>query len=153
METHLAKKSKNSDLIKKQLEKAPDIKDAILIQRFKKFKDDPVNFNNRNDNNDDDDNNKPNYPDPAPPPPTANDFQDFFQPPPANFSEPTFNQSQPNFYNKLTLFSNQQQPKNNFDNSVPIMPGEQVMSEIKRVVEKAKHEEEVEQINPADPLF
>ena len=139
-------------MIKKQLVKAPDINDTILIQRFKKFKDDPVNFNSNN-NDDDNDDNKPNYHGPAPPGPTAIDFQDFFQPPPVNFSQPTFNQSQPNFYNKPTLFSNQQQPKNNFDNSVPMTSGEQVMSEIERVIEKAKHEEEVEQINPADLLL
>ena len=57
-----------------------------MVLRFKKFKDDPVNFNNSNNNNDDDDNNKPNYLGPAPPAPTPNDFQDIpdilFQPPP-----------------------------------------------------------------------
>ena len=36
-EFDLAKKGKNSDLIKKQLDKAPDINDTILIQRFKKI--------------------------------------------------------------------------------------------------------------------
>ena len=45
--------------------------------------------------------------------------------------------------------------KKTFDrvSSAPVAPGEQVMSEIERIVEKAKHEEEVEQINPADPLL
>ena len=42
-EIDLAKNGKNSDLINKQLDKAPDINDTILIQRFKKFKDDPIN--------------------------------------------------------------------------------------------------------------
>ena len=75
-EIDLVKKGKNSDLNNKQLDKAPDINDSILIQRSKEFKDDPINFNNSNDNNDDDDNNKPNYPGPAPPAPTSNGFQD-----------------------------------------------------------------------------
>ena len=85
-EIDLGKKGKSSDLINKQLSKVADITDTILIQRFKNFKDDPVNFNNSKDNNDDGDNNKPNYPGPAPPAPTTNDFQDLpdilFQPPP-----------------------------------------------------------------------
>ena len=61
---------------------------------------------------------------------------------------------QPNLCNK-PIFSLPQQPKNAFDRvgSATIAPGEQVMSEIERVVERAKHEEEVEQINPADPLL
>ena len=95
-EIDLTKKGKNSDLINNQLRKAPDINDTILIQRFKKFKDDPVNFNNSNDNNYDDDNNKPNYLGPAPPAPKANDFQDIpdilFQPPLEIFIQSTFNQ-------------------------------------------------------------
>ena len=83
-ETDLSKKGKNSDLIKKQLEKAPDINDIILIKRFKKFKEIPVNFNNN-----DDDDNRPPPPGlgPAPPPPTFNDFQDFQAPPPPTFPE------------------------------------------------------------------
>ena len=49
----------------------------------------------------------------------------------------------------------QQRPKNAFnrDESGRIFPGEQVISEIENVVEKAKHEEEVEQITPAEPLL
>ena len=82
-EIDLAQTGKNSDLIKKQLSKAPDINDTILIQRFKKFKETPAVFNN-SDN--DDDNNKPPKPfGPAPPPPAFSDFTDFFQtsqPPP-----------------------------------------------------------------------
>ena len=153
-EIDLAKKGKYSDLINKRLSKAPDINDTILIQRFKKFKDDPVNLNNSNDNNDDDDNNKPIYPGPAPHAPTVNYFQDLpdilFQPLPEISTQSTFNQPQPNFYNKPSIFSQQQQqqqqPKNGFDRvgSAPIAPGEQVMRENERVVEKAKHEEEVE---------
>ena len=55
-EIDLGKRSTNSDLIKKSLSKAPDINDTILLQRFKKFKETPINYND-NDNNDDDDNN------------------------------------------------------------------------------------------------
>ena len=159
-EIYLAKKGKNSDLINKQLDKAPHINDTILIQKFKQFKDNPINFNSSNDNNDDDDNSKPSYPGPAPSAPTPNDFQDIpdilFQPPLEISSQSTFNQSQPNFYSKPSIFSQlqQQQSKNTFDRvSAPIAPGEQVISEIERVAEKAKHEEEGEQINPADPLL
>ena len=112
---------------------------------MKKLKDTPLNFSN--DGNDDDDD-KPNFPAGQPPPPlTFNDFPDF-QVPPA---------IPPNFYNQPqqpTIFS-QQQLKNTFDRvgSAPIAPGEQVMSEIAPVVEKAKQEEEVENITPADPLL
>ena len=125
-------------MIKKQLEKAPDINDTILIQSFKKFKGDTVNFSNSNDNNDDDDNKKLDYPGPILPAPTAKDFQDFFyQPPPAISSQSTFDQSQPNLYNKPIFSQLQQQPKTAFDKvgSAPIAPGDQVMSEIERVVE------------------
>ena len=55
-EIGLGKRSTNSDLIKKSLSKAPDINDTILLQRFKKFKETPINYND-NDDNDDDDNN------------------------------------------------------------------------------------------------
>ena len=48
------KRSTNSDLIKKSLSKAPDINDTILLQRFKTFKETPINYNDNNDNNDDD---------------------------------------------------------------------------------------------------
>ena len=128
-EIDLAKKGKYSVLINKRLSKTPDINNTILIQRFKKFKDDPVNFNNSNNNNDDNDNNKPNYLGPAPPAPTANDFQDLpdilFQPLPEISSQSTFNQSRPNLYNK-PIFSQLQQPKNAFDRvgSAPIAPGQ-----------------------------
>ena len=143
-EIDLSKKGRNSDLINKQLDKAPSINDTILIQRLRKLKVAPINFNSGND--DDDDNNKPNFPaGQPPPPPTFNDFPDF-QAPPTIPSQTIFNQP--------SIFS-QQQPKNTFNRieSAPIAPGEQVMSEIERVAEKAKHEEEVEQITPADPLL
>ena len=127
------------------MEKAPNINDTILINRFKKFKETPVNFKN-NDGNDDDNRLPPGL-GPAPPQPTFNDFQDFQVPPPPAF--PEFQEPYQNY------FFNQQQPKNTFDRigNAPVDPGEQVMSEIERVVEKAKHEEEVEKIMPADPLL
>ena len=55
-EIDLGKRSTNSDLIKKSLSKAPDINNTILLQRFKKFKETPINYND-NDDNDDVDNN------------------------------------------------------------------------------------------------
>ena len=42
-EIDLGKRSTNSDLIKKSLSKVPDINDTILLQRFKKFKETPIN--------------------------------------------------------------------------------------------------------------
>ena len=157
-EIDLAKESKNSDLINKRLDKASNINDTILIHSFKKFIDDPVNFNNNNDNNDDAENNKTNYPGTAPSAPTANNFQDIpdflFQPPPEISTQSTFNQSQSNLYNK-PIFLQLQQPKNisNRVGRAPIAPGEQVMSEYEQVVEKAKQEEEAEQITPANTLL
>ena len=56
-EIDLGKRSTNSDLIKKSLSEAPDINDTILINRFKKLKEEPINFNNNNNNDDDDDDN------------------------------------------------------------------------------------------------
>ena len=53
-EIDLGKRRTNNDLIKKSLSKAPDINDLILFQRFKKFKEAPINYNNNNDNDDDD---------------------------------------------------------------------------------------------------
>ena len=55
-EIDLGKRSTNSDLIKKSLSKAPDINDTILLQRFKKFKETPINYNDNKDNDDDDNN-------------------------------------------------------------------------------------------------
>ena len=55
-EIDLGKRSANSDMIKKSLSKAHNINNTILLQRFKKFKEAPVNYND-NDDNDDDDNN------------------------------------------------------------------------------------------------
>ena len=82
-ETDLGRKGRNSDLIRKQLEKALDINETILINKLRKFKEDPETFSNDNDDNDNDDNNKPSkvLVGAPPPPPTFNDFQ--FTPPPA----------------------------------------------------------------------
>ena len=44
-------------MIKKSVSKAPNINDTILINRFKKFKEEPISFNNNNNNDDDDHNN------------------------------------------------------------------------------------------------
>ena len=138
-------------MIDKQLEQTLSINDTILIQRFKKFKDTPANFNskNNNHNDDDDDNNKPpsNPFDPASPQPNFIDFPDYFQQPSKPFTQqPSSSVFQPPRF---------QQSKNAFDrfSTTPTGPGEQLMSEIERVVEKAKHKEEVEQIIPSDPLL
>ena len=53
-EIDLGKRNTNSGLIKKSLSKAPGTNDTIFLQRFKKFKETPINYN---DNDDDDDNN------------------------------------------------------------------------------------------------
>ena len=126
-EVDLKKKGRNSDLIRKQLEKALDINDTILIQRFKKFKDDPINFNNSDDKNDNDDNNNKPTGQP-PPPPTFNDFSEFFQTlPAASYEAPSVFQTPPaTSYKTPSVFQPQQQPKNTFDRigSAPIAPSE-----------------------------
>ena len=98
-EIDLAKKSTNSGLIKKTLSKAPDINDTILIQIFKKLKENPINYGK--DDDDDDNNNKPNTfePGPAPPPPTFSDFSDIFEPPPP----PPSTQQPPSIFQPPTL--------------------------------------------------
>ena len=79
-ETDLSKKGRNSDLINRQLYKAPSINNTILIQRLKKLKEASINFSNSND--DDGDNNKQNFPvGQPPPPPTFKDLPDFQAPP------------------------------------------------------------------------
>ena len=123
----MKKKGRNSDLIRKQLEKALDINDTILIQRFKKFKDDPIKFNNSDDKNDNDDNNNKPTGQP-PPPPTFNDFSEFFQMlPAASYEAPPVFQTPPaTSYETPSVFQPQQQPKNTFDRigSAPIAPSE-----------------------------
>ena len=103
-EIDLGKRSTNSDLIKKLLSKAPDINDMILLQRFKKFKETPINYND-NDDNDDDDNNdnsinnskKFNYNNISlSPPPSPAKLGDIFEtaPPSFNFNNVDLQQQQ-----------------------------------------------------------
>ena len=88
----LGKRSTNSDLIKKSLPKAPHINDTILLQRFKKFKETPINYN---DNDDDDDNNDDNINNSKninynnislSPPPSPVKFSDIFETAPPSFN-------------------------------------------------------------------
>ena len=90
-EIDLGKNKTNSQLIANQLSKAPDINDTILLNRFKKLKDDPINYNNNNNNDDNNDNDGGINPlGPPPPPPTFNDFPSFSQTPtqPPNTFQP-----------------------------------------------------------------
>ena len=65
------------------------------MQRFKKFKDNPVMFNNNDDN--DDDNNKLNFPAGQPPPPPT--FNDFFNAPTAPYEPPPVSHEAPSIFN------------------------------------------------------
>ena len=147
-EIDLGKRSTNSDLIKKSLSKAPDINDTIWLQRFKKFKETPINYN---DNDDDDDNNDNiinnsknfNYNNISlSPPPSPVKFGDIFE-----TAQPSFN------FNNVDLQQQQQQqqPFNRF--STAAAPGTQVMSEIEKVIEKEKTKEQEKEITPSDPLL
>ena len=90
-EIDLGKRSTNNDLIKKFLSKAPDINDKILLQKFKKFKETPINYND-NDDNDDDDNNPNNSKNfnynniSLSPPPSPVKLGDIFETPPPSFN-------------------------------------------------------------------
>ena len=98
----MGKRSTNSDLIKKSLSKAPNINNTILLQRFKKFKETPINCN---DNDDDDDNNGNNINNSKninynnislSPPPSPVKLGDIFEraPPSFNFSNVDLQQQQ-----------------------------------------------------------
>ena len=140
-------------MIKKQISGASDINDTILLQRFKKFKENPINCNCKDDDDDNNNDGRINPAGPALPPPTFSDFPSFFRkpnppppPPPQMFfsttqlpTQPPPIQNKPNIFDKFSF--------------TPITPSEQVMSEIERVVEKEKVKEEVEQITPSDPLL
>ena len=145
---------KNSELIEKQISGAPVINDTILLQRFKKFKENPINYNG-NDDDDDDSNDSGNNPAGLPPPPpTLNDFSDFFsKPKPFLLSSPPPPPSQKIFSTPQIPTQPMQNKPNIFDkfSSAAVTPGEEVMSEFERVVEKEKVKEEIEQITPSDP--
>ena len=151
-EIDLGKRSTNSDLIKKLLSKAPNISDTILVQRFKKFKEAPIHYN---DNDDDDDNNGNNINNSKnfnynnislSPPPSPVKLGDIFEtaPPSFNFNNGDLQQQQ----------QQQQQPQQPFDRfSTAAVPGTQVMSEIEKVIEKEKTKEQEKEITPSDSLL
>ena len=143
-EIDLGKRSANSDLIKKSLSKPRDINNTILLQRFKKFKEAPVNHND-NDDNDDDDNNGNNI----------NNSKNFnynnisLSPPlsPVKLGD-IFETAPPSFnFNNIDLQQQQQQQRQRqqpFDRfSTAAAPGTQVMSKIEKVIEKEKTKEQV----------
>ena len=150
-EIDLGKRSTNSGLIIKSLSKAPDIKDTILLQRFKKSKETPISYN---DNDDDDDNNdnkinnnkNNNYNNISlSPPPSPIKLGDIFETAPTSF----------NFNNvDLQQQQQQQQQQQPFDRfSTAAVLGTQVMSKIEKVVEKEKAKEQEKEKIPNDTLL
>ena len=141
-EIDLGKNKTNSDLISA----APDINDTILLQRFKKFKETPINFNDDDDNDDNNynntNNNQNNYNNnnPLGAPPSPINLGNIFETAPPSFS-----------FNNDDLQQQQQQPFDRF--STAATPDEQVISEIERIVEKEKTNEEQKEITPSDPLL
>ena len=142
-EIDLGKNKTKSSLIST----APDFNDTILLHRFKKFKETPINYN---DNDDDDDNNDHNINNSKnfnynnislSPPPSPVKVDDIFEtaPPAFNFNNVDLQQQQ------------QQQPFDRF--STAAVPGTQVMNEIEKVIEKEKTKEQEKEITPSDPLI
>ena len=137
-------------MIKKSLSKAPGINDTILLQRFKKFKETPINYHD-NDDNDDDNNNINNSKNfnynniSRSPPPSPVKLSDIFETAPLSF----------NFNNgDLQQQQQQRQQQQPFDRfSTAAAPGTQVMSEIEKVIEKEKTKEQEKEITPSDPLL
>ena len=125
--------------------------DTILLQRFKKFKEMPINYSN-NDDNDDDDNNDNNI----------NNIKNFnynyisLSPPlsPVKLGD-IFETAPPSFnFNNVDLQQQQQQQQQPFDRvSTAAAPGTQVMSKIEKVIEKEKTKEQEKEITPSDPLL
>ena len=114
-----------------------------MLQRFKKFKETPINYND-NDDNDDDDNNDNNINNSKnfnynkislSPPPSPVKLGDIFE-----IVPPSFN------FNNVDL-----RPFDRF--STAAAPGAQVMSEIEKVIEKEKIKEKEKEITPSDPLL
>ena len=138
-EIDLGKRSTNSDLIKKSLSKAPDINDTLLLQRFKKFKETPINYNDNGDNDEDDSNinNTKNF--------NCNNISLSPTPSPVKLGD-IFEAAPPSFnFNNVDLQQQQQQQRQQqpFDSfSTAAAPGTQVMSEIEKVIEKEKAKEQ-----------
>ena len=157
-EIDLGKGSTNRDLIKKSLSKAPDINDTILLRRFKKIKETPINYNDYDDDDNDDNNDNNinnskniNYNNISlSPPPSPVKLSDIFEtaPPSFNFNNVDLQQQQQQQQQK------QQQQQQAFDRlSTAAIPGIQVMSEIEKVVEKEKTKEQEKEITPNDTLL
>ena len=131
------------------LKKAPNVNEVVLkLDRLKK-KDEPYN---RGDNDDNDDDNDDGSLGPAPSPPKFNFKTAPPQSPPPNNKnfEPRAEPSAPPLPNEPApppyhFFAKKDAATN------PITPGEQVMSKIKRVIEKEKKERE--EVIPDDPLL
>ena len=151
-EIDLGKRSTNCDLIKKSLSKSPGINDTILLQRFKKIKETPINYNDNDDDDDDDDdddnndnniNNSKNFNYnniSLSPPPSPVKLGDIFE-----TAAPSFN------FNNIDLQQQQQQQQQTFDRfSTTAVPGTQVKSEIEKVIEKEKTKEQKKEITPSD---
>ena len=122
-----------------------------MLQRFKKFKETPINYND-NDDNDDEDNNISNSKNfnynniSLSPPPSPVKLDDIFEaaPPSLNFNNVDLQQQQ-------LQQQQQQQPFDRF--STAAAPGTQVMSEIEKVIEKQKTKEQEKEITSSDPLL
>ena len=130
---------------------ACDINDTVLLHRFKKLKETPVNYNY----NDDDDNNDNNINNSKNnnynnislgPPPSPIKLSYIFETAP-----PSFNFSNVNLQQQLQQQQQRQQPLDRF--STAAVPGTQVMSEIEKVIEKEKTKEQEKEITPSDLLL
>ena len=119
-------------MIKKSLSKAPDINDTILLQRFKKFKETTINYNDNDDDDNNNINNSKNF----------NYNNIFLDPPPSPVRlGDIFETAPPSFnFNNVNLQQQQQQQRQQpFDRfSTPAAPSTQVMSKIEKVIEKEK---------------
>ena len=154
-EIDLGKRSTNSDLIKKSLSKALDISDTILLQRFKKFKETPINYKN-NDDDDDDDNNDNNINNSKnfnynnfslSPPPSPVKLGDIFEAAPLSFNSNNGDLQ----HQQQQQQQQRQQPFDRFSTAAVL--GTQIMSEIEKVIEKEKTKEQEKEITPSDPLL
>ena len=145
-EIDLGKNNNKSSLIST----ASDINDTILLHRFKKFKETPINYNDNDDDDDNKDNNinnrrNINYNNVSLSPPlspikVSNIFETV--PPSFNFNNVDLQQQQQ---------QQQQQPFDRF--STAAVPGIQIMSKIERVAEKEKAKEQEKEITLSDPLL
>ena len=112
---------------------APDINDTVLLHRFKKFKETPINYNDNDDdgNNDNNINNSKNN--------NYNNISLNAPPSPIKLSN-IFETAPPSFnFNNVDLQQQQQQPFDRF--STAAIQDEQIKSEIEKAVQKEKIKE------------